>query len=75
MGENARADVAAAACLAADTGDRICREAIQMHGAIGMTRDLGIGRYLMRVNFLWRLLGDLHWQQQRLLNHGLEMLS
>jgi len=48
----------AAMALAVDVGDRVCREAIQMHGGIGMTRELGIGQYLLRVNALSRLFGD-----------------
>lgn len=53
-----RGEAFAAMALAVDVGDRVCREAIQMHGGIGMTRELGIGRYLLRVNALSRLLGD-----------------
>lgn len=56
--EPAHADAFAAMALAVPVGDRVCREAIQMHGGIGMTLELGIGRYLLRVNALSRLLGD-----------------
>ena len=55
----ARTDVLAALSYAIPTGDLIGREAIQMHGAIGMTRDLGIGRFLMRANVLSKVFGDL----------------
>ncbi|MEZ5660464.1 MAG: acyl-CoA dehydrogenase [Burkholderiaceae bacterium] len=66
-GERARRDLAAACAMSAEVGDLIGREAIQLHGAIGMTQELGIGRYLMRVDFLWRLLGDARYQRERLL--------
>jgi len=56
--EQGRGEAFAAMALAVDVGDRVCREAIQMHGAVGMTLELGIGRYLLRVNALSRLLGD-----------------
>ena len=55
---DARADVAAAAAMAVEIGDLAGREAIHLHGAIGMTRELGIGRHLMRVDTLARWLGD-----------------
>ena len=51
-------DAFAALALAVPVGDRVCREAIQLHGGIGMTQELGIGRYLLRVNALSRLFGD-----------------
>jgi alkylation response protein AidB-like acyl-CoA dehydrogenase len=54
----AMADAHAALIMAVDVGDHVGREAIQMHGAVGMTRDLGVGRYLMRANTLSRLFGD-----------------
>ncbi|MEC9434446.1 MAG: acyl-CoA dehydrogenase [Pseudomonadota bacterium] len=54
----ARGDVAAAAAMAAEIGDLAGREAIHLHGAIGMTRELGVGRHLMRVNALTAWLGD-----------------
>lgn len=65
-GARAARDLAAAGALAAEIGDLIGREAIQLHGAIGMTQELGVGRTLMRVDFLWRLLGDAREQRDRL---------
>jgi alkylation response protein AidB-like acyl-CoA dehydrogenase len=56
--DQARADAHGAAALAFEVGDLVGREVIQMHGAIGMTQELGIGRYLMRINVLSRLFGD-----------------
>ncbi len=64
LSPRARADVAAAAALAAETGDLVGREAIHLHGAIGMTQELGIGRHLLRINALARWLGDaLHHRE------------
>jgi alkylation response protein AidB-like acyl-CoA dehydrogenase len=58
MNASSRADALAAGVMAAEVGDHVGREAIQMHGAIGMTADLGVGKYLMRANTLTRLFGD-----------------
>lgn len=52
------ADAQAALIMAIDTGDRVGREAIQMHGAVGMTQDLGVGRYLMQSNTMGRVFSD-----------------
>ena len=61
----ARANVAAAMCLAVQTGDLVGREAIHMHGAIGMTRELGIGQHLLRADVLARWLGSAeHYRAQ-----------
>ena len=54
----ARADVAAAMALAVQTGDLVGREAIHLHGAIGMTRELGVGYHLLRADVLSRWLGS-----------------
>lgn len=51
-------DAAAAMATALETGDRVAREAIHLHGAIGMTRELGIGYHLLRLDVLVRWLGD-----------------
>ena len=42
-----------------------------MHGGIGMTQELGIGRYLLRVNALSRLFGDEPYNA-RLYLHSME---
>ena len=54
----ARSDVAAAMAMAVQTGDLVAREAIHLHGAIGMTRELGIGYHLLRADVLSRWLGS-----------------
>ena len=74
-GSQAGADVAAAAAMAARVGDLVGREAIQMHGAIGMTESLGIGRYLMRINTICRLFGDQPHFQSRYLELTEEVLK
>lgn len=51
-------DAAAAMATALETGDRVAREAIHLHGAIGMTRELGIGYHLLRLDVIARWLGD-----------------
>ncbi|MGB7299549.1 MAG: acyl-CoA dehydrogenase [Burkholderiaceae bacterium] len=58
LNRQSMSDALAAAIMAAEVGDHVGREAIQMHGAVGMTHDLGVGRYLMRANTLTRLFGD-----------------
>lgn len=62
-------DAFAALALAVPVGDRVCREAIQLHGGIGMTRELGIGGYLLRVNALSRLFGDATYNGGRYLDY------
>ncbi len=71
----ARIETAAAAALAADVGRLVAREAIQLHGAIGMTEDLGIGRYLMRIDFLWQLLGRPAEQHEQIVGQLLESIE
>lgn len=68
MDAHAASDVAAAAAMATRVGDLIGRESIHMHGAIGMTEELGIGRYLMRINTICRLFGDASHHQTRFLD-------
>lgn len=60
-------DASAAMAMAVKVGDRVCCEAIQMHGGIGMTQELGIGRYLLRVNALSRIFGDAGYHGDRYL--------
>ncbi len=61
----ARSDVAAAMTLAIQTGDLVGREAIHLHGAIGMTRELGIGYHLLRADILSRWLGSAEHFRER----------
>ena len=52
-----RAAAGAKAYLAAQA-DHIAREAVQMHGGMGITDDLSIGHAMKRVLLLARLFGD-----------------
>lgn len=63
----ARADVAAAAALAVATGELAGREAIHLHGAIGMTQELGVGAHLLRADALARWLGDARLHREAFL--------
>ena len=38
--------------------DHVAREAVQMHGGMGITEELGIGHAMKRVLLLTRLFGD-----------------
>lgn len=64
----ARSDVAAAMALAVQTGDLVAREAIHLHGAIGMTRELGVGYHLLRADVLSRWLGSADHFREKFLN-------
>ncbi|MGY6632174.1 MAG: acyl-CoA dehydrogenase family protein [Alkalilacustris sp.] len=60
-----RADRTAAAAMARSVvcraGHRIGREAIQLHGGIGMTEDLRVGRLFKRILTACSLYGDADW--------------
>ncbi len=64
----ARSDVAAAMALAVQTGDLVGREAIHLHGAIGMTRELGVGYHLLRADVLSRWLGSAEHFRAKLMD-------
>ena len=49
---------AGAKAYVGDQADRIAREAVQIHGGMGITDDLAIGHALKRVLVLARLFGD-----------------
>ena len=49
---------AGAKAYVGDQADRIAREAVQIHGGMGVTDDLAIGHALKRVLVLARLFGD-----------------
>jgi len=50
---------------ASETGLRVCREAIQLHGAIGYTDEYDIGLYLKRALVLSAWLGNAAQQRRR----------
>lgn len=44
-----------------EVGRLVAEEAIQLHGAIGMTQDYSLGKYAKRLIMLDHLLGDSDW--------------
>jgi alkylation response protein AidB-like acyl-CoA dehydrogenase len=44
---------------------KVCREAIQLHGAIGCTDEADIGLFLRKVLTLMNTCGSLQYHQQR----------
>lgn len=47
-------------------GRRVGQEALQLHGAIGMTREYPLGRLLVRLTLIDLSLGDTGWHLERL---------
>ncbi|GAC14525.1 acyl-CoA dehydrogenase family protein [Aliiglaciecola lipolytica] len=54
-----------AKCQVSKAADLITREAIQMHGGIGVTDELDIGLYLKRIRVAQMSLGDADFHQAR----------
>ena len=50
---------------ASDLCEKICNEAIQLHGGIGVTDELDIGLFFKRARVLQRLLGDGSFHRNR----------
>ena len=50
---------------ASDLCEKICNEAVQLHGGIGVTDELDIGLYFKRARVLQRLLGDAGYHRAR----------
>ena len=50
---------------ASDLCEKLCNEAVQMHGGIGVTDELDIGLYFKRARVLQRLLGDGGYHRAR----------
>ena len=49
----------------AKTGRHIGQEAVQLHGGMGMTEELGIGHYFKRLTAINSTLGDRHFHLER----------
>ena len=49
----------------AETAMKVCEEAIQMHGGIGMTDEFDIGFFYKRARILETLFGDRHYHLDR----------
>lgn len=59
-------DLARAKLLVGRHARRVCEEAVQCHGGIGMTEEHAVGHCLRRVHVADHLLGDVHAQALRL---------
>ena len=57
--------VSLAKAKASDLCEKICNEAVQLHGGIGVTDELDIGLYFKRARVLQRLLGDAGYHRAR----------
>lgn len=57
--------VSAAKVLAGQQGRRIALDAIQMHGAMGMTDECRVGHYAKRLMVIGQLFGDAAWHLRR----------
>lgn len=57
--------VSLAKAKASDLCEKLCNEAIQLHGGIGVTDELDIGLFFKRARVLQRLLGDGGFHRSR----------
>lgn len=64
--QQAERDLASAKLLAGRHGRWVCEQAIQLHGAIGMTDEYVVGHYLQRLAVIDALLGNEDVQLDRL---------
>ena len=62
--------VSAAAAFSGYAGRLVAHEAVQLHGGMGMTRDLPVSHYLKRLMVTARMLGDRDMLLQRFANSG-----
>jgi pimeloyl-CoA dehydrogenase len=58
--------VSAAKALAGQQGRRVALDAIQMHGAMGMTDECRVGHYAKRLMVIGQLFGDASWHLRRM---------
>ncbi|MET0183585.1 MAG: acyl-CoA dehydrogenase family protein [Caulobacterales bacterium] len=63
------ATASAAMALAGREADFVGKNAIQLHGAIGITEDLDIGHYFRRIATVRSLFGDYDYHVRRYLKH------
>lgn len=61
-----RMRVSAAKAHVGSVGRRVALEALQMHGAIGMTMEYGLGRLISRITLIDLSNGDTQWHLARL---------
>lgn len=62
--------VSLAKAFVGPAGRRVGEDAVQLHGAIGMTEDYDVGQASKRLSAAANLLGDAHWHGSRLLARG-----
>lgn len=62
--ERAR-DVSAAKAQIARAARFVAQQAVQLHGAVGMTDEYPVGRYFKRLTVLETLFGDADWHRRR----------
>jgi alkylation response protein AidB-like acyl-CoA dehydrogenase len=58
-------DVSAAKAHAGQWGRYVAQQAVQLHGAVGMTDEYPAGRYFKRLTALELLYGDTDWHRRR----------
>jgi len=47
------------------TARRVGQEAVQLHGAMGVTEELAVGHYFKRLSMIGVTFGDMSWHLQR----------
>jgi len=62
--------VSLAKAFVGPAGRRVGEDAVQLHGAIGMTEEYEVGQASKRLAAAANLLGDAHWHGSRLLARG-----
>jgi len=63
--------VSIAKAFAGEAARRACNDAVQIHGGIGFTWDLGLHLWLRRTRLLETSYGDVAWHQERVLAQSL----
>ena len=62
--------VSLAKAFVGPAGRRVGEDAVQLHGAIGMTEEYDVGQASKRLAAAANMLGDAHWHGSRLLARG-----
>lgn len=72
--DSARAASMAKSCCG-ESARMICNEAIQIHGGMGFTWELGLHRFLRRARVLEYAFGDAAWHNEQVLTETLASLA
>lgn len=67
--------VSVAKAFCGDTARLVCREALQIHGGIGFTWELGLHLWVRRAKALELSFGDTAWHRERVLARSLAELG